>query len=294
MKIGVLVDRPVPVKGFDLTFYHVKHVNGKINEAAPHVHNIVSCFGDNKTARERPDWVAVSKHGKAIRANKKHRFCWDWICPTIEEYNAFLFELVNEISTHDIAGVHLDCVHFPREEYCTCHRCVESCKRSGLDWVEWRSKLVNEFVKEVSKLARSLSITLIPDPCFAKERFGLNFNSLARYVDFFVVPLYDTAYSTTYWAETLAYCFHRQLKKPLYIELYAGHPGLMMKNLLEAMIAVSGYADGVILATYNIELAKKIQGKLVKNRSSIISSKKAECEPTINLARKRVDGQEIG
>jgi len=86
MKIGAVVDRPEPVKGFDLTFYYVKQVSGKINKAADNVHNIISCFGDNKTSRERPEWIAISEYGRATRDNKRHRFCWDWICPSVEEY----------------------------------------------------------------------------------------------------------------------------------------------------------------------------------------------------------------
>jgi hypothetical protein len=72
MKIGVLIGQPKPVSGFDLTLYNVKSCTGKINKAADHVYNVISCFGDNKTARERPEWVAVSKYGKAVRANRKH------------------------------------------------------------------------------------------------------------------------------------------------------------------------------------------------------------------------------
>lgn len=125
--------------------------------------------------------------------------------------------------------------------------------------------MINEFVKEASKFVRgSFSISLYPDPCFAKERFGLDVHSLAKYVDFFIVPIYDLAYSTTYWVEDLAYSFCKQLKKPFYVELYAGYPKPTIENLLGALAIASDYADGVILAAYDLHLIKEIQEKLVK------------------------------
>ncbi len=294
MKVGVVINQPKPVRGFDLTFYHVKQVSGKINKAADHFYNIFSCFGDNKTSRERPEWVAISEQGKAVRANKRHRFLWDWICPTTKEYNAFLLDLINETSKADIAGVHLYCIGFPRQEYCTCQRCVKSCKESKLEWVEWRSKIVNEFVEQASKLVRgSLSVSLLPDPCFAKERFGLDFHSLAKHVDFFVVPLYDVGYLTTYWVETLAYDFYRQLEKPLYIELYAGHPRPMIKNLLEAIVATSNHADGIILATYDTRLAEEIRDKLVKDDKLHHFLEERGCESMINIIRRWEEGDDL-
>ncbi|MFX0203886.1 MAG: putative glycoside hydrolase [Candidatus Hodarchaeota archaeon] len=288
MKIGGVIDQPKQMRGFDLTFYHVKPVNGRINKAADRVYNLISCFGDNKTSREKPEWVAISKYGKAVRRNKRFRFRWDWICPTNKEYNAFLLDLINETSKSEIAGVHLDCVHFPRQEYCTCPRCVKSCEESKLEWVAWRSKIINEFVEQASKLVRNLSVTLTPDPYFAKERFGLDFHSLAKYVDFFVVPLYDINYLTTYWVENLAYCFHRRLEKPLYIELYVAraHRGPTIKNLLEAIVAISNYADGIILATHDIHRAEEIRDKLMKDDKLHHFLKERGCESMMNIIRK--------
>jgi len=290
MKIGVLIGQPKPVSGFDLTLYNVKSCTGKINKAADHVYNVISCFGDNKTARERPEWVAVSKYGKAVRANRRHRFLWDWICPTVEEHKAFLIDLINETLKADITGVHLECIGFPSEEYCTCQRCVERREENKLGWVEWRAKIVNEFIEEASKLVRekekSFSVTLIPDPCFGKERYGEDFRSLAKYVDFFLVPLYDIAYLHTYWVKTLAYDFYKQLEKPLYIELYGGDPRPMIENLLAAIVAISNYADGVILATHDVRLSEEIRDRLVKDDKLQHFLEERGCESMMNIIRK--------
>jgi hypothetical protein len=290
IKIGVLTGQPEPVNGFDLTSYYVKSCTGKINKAADHVYNIISCFGDNRTARKRPEWVAVSGSDKAVRSNRSHRFLWDHICPSVEEYKAVLFNLITETLKADVSGIHLDCIGFPRSEYCTCKRCVEGSRESKLGWFEWRSKVVSDFVGEASKIVKengkSFSVTLLPDPCFGKERYGQDFRSISNYVDFFLVPLYDVAYSTTYWLETLAYDFSKQLKKPLYIELYAANPKLQLKNLLAAIIAVSNHADGVILATHNSTLSKEIQDTLVKNIEFVQFLERRGCESMISIIRK--------
>ena len=289
IKIGLLTNKPEPVNGFDLTSYYVKSCTGKINKAADHVYNIISCFGDNRTARKRPEWVAVSTSDKAVRSNRSHRFLWDHICPSVEEYKAILLNLINETLKADVSGIHLDCIGFPRSEYCKCKRCVEGRRESKLGWVEWRCKIVSEFVGEASKLVKenekSFSVTLLPDPCFGKERYGEDFRSLAKYVDFFLVPLYDLAYSTTYWLETLAYDFYKQLKKPLYIELYVATPKLQLKNLLAAIIAVSNHADGVILATHNSGISKEIQDTLVKKIEFVQFLERHGCESMISIIR---------
>jgi hypothetical protein len=269
IKIGVLTDKPEPLAGFDITFNYVKSCTGRIKPTASHVYNTISCFGDNRTARKKPEWVATSKAGKATRSNKTHRFLWDNICPSVEEYKTDLLELIDKTSKADVMGIHLDCIGFPRAEYCTCLRCTENHKESKLDWNSWRAKTVTDFVGEASKIVKDngkgFSVTILPDPCCGKERYGEDFQELAKYVDFFLVPLYDLAYSTTYWLENLAYGFHKQLEKPLYVELYASKPGPKLKDILKTMVAVSDYVEGVILATHDAQLSRQIQERLVKD-----------------------------
>ena len=290
IKIGILTGKSEPVNGFDLTFYYVKSCTGKIDEPADNIINIITCFGDNRTARKRPEWVAVSESGKAVRTNRRHRFLWDHICPSVEEYKAVIFDLISETLKADVSGIHLDGIGFPMVEYCTCQRCVEGYRESKLEWVDWRSKVVSDFVGEASKLVKesgkSFSVTLLPDPCLGTERYGQDLFSLSQYVDFFVVPVYDLAYSTTYWLETLAYDFYNQLEKPLYIELYATTPGPKLKNLLGAIVAVSNYTDGIILATHDSGLTKEIQDTYVKNIEYAQFLERHGCKPMLNIIKK--------
>lgn len=213
IKIGVLTNQPKPVPGFDFTSYYVKSCTGKICNPAKNLTNIISCFGDNRTARKKQEWIATSKSGKAIRKNKQHHFLWDYICPSVKEYKSFLFDLMNKTLKIQINGIHLDCIGFPGPEYCTCHRCLKELKESQLDWTGWRIKKIANFIQNASKLVKNdgkfFSVTLLPDPYFGNERFGEDFHLLEKYVDFFIVPIYDLCYSTTYWLETLTIAFSK-------------------------------------------------------------------------------------
>ena len=291
MKLGVLTDQPEPAEGFDETFYYVKSCTGRIKKPAGGVYNMISCFGDNVTARKRPEWVAVSESGKAVRTNRSHRFLWDHICPSVEEYKLQILDLVNDALKADVTGIRLESIGFPRTEYCTCDRCVEKREESNLKWTEWRAKTVTDLVAEASKLVndhgKSFSVTILPDPCFGKERYGEDFHALAKYVDFFLVPIYDLAYSTTYWLETLALDFSKQLEKPLYIELYASYPEPEIKNILSAIVSVSNFADGVILATHDPCLTKKYKKQLLQAMNSPDFCKDANANRENNAPQQR-------
>ena len=266
IKIGVLTNEPEPVEGFDFASYYVKSCTGKINKPAKNIHNIIICFGDNRTARKKPEWVATSKTGKATRTNKTQGFLWDHICPNVEEYKTTLLNLISNTSKAQITGIHLDCIGFPGPNYCQCQRCTTLYKKTQMDWIEWKSKIVTDFVSKASKIVKEnkkpFSVTLLPDPYFGKERYGEDLHSLEKHVDFFIVPIYDMAYSTTYWLQTLVYAFRKQTKKPLYVELYAANPGPKQKNLQAAIVKISKYVDGIILATHDSEIAKQIRKNL--------------------------------
>ena len=135
-----------------------------------------------------------------------------------------------------------------------------------MDWIQWKSKIVTDFVSKASNILKenkkTFSVTLLPDPYFGKERYGEDLHSLEKHVDFFIIPIYDMAYSTTYWLKTLIYAFRKQIKKPLYVELYAAKPGPKQKNIQAAITKVSNYVDGIILATHNSEKAKQIRKNL--------------------------------
>ena len=261
MKIGVLLDEPVIVEGFDYTFYEVKPSSGRVQKPLPKAWNVVNCFADNTISQTNPEVIATCKGDKAMRGTPR-RFLWDWICPSRTEYRDYCLKVIREVAEHDVAGVRLDSVCFPREGYCDCAICSEKHRASGKDLIEWRTDQITSFIREVhSAVSCGLGLTLEPDPCYGKERFGLDLDRILNYVDFISTPLYMD-YSIVYWLDILANCFRRKISKPYHIELYAGHPRAPIRHLVSALSVASAYADCVVLSSCEAHLAESLKREL--------------------------------
>lgn len=266
------------MKGFDYCFYEMKHVSGAVREPAEGMFNIISCFADNKTARMHPDWVAVSERGKATRSDGRYKMLWDWLCPNNDEVKNNLLELIEDTSSKDILGIRLDCVQYAMEDFCKCARCAKMIKQSKMDWVDFRSSSISNFVRDVRKASKvPLMIGLEPDPAFLNERFGLNVKLLNDFVDAFCVPIYMD-YSITYWCDVIAYAFRQHVKKKLVIDLYAGYPKKPIENLFRAMIAVAKYADTILISTFDHNLALDVLSSLKDERFFKMVEEK-DCKP---------------
>ncbi|ADU52120.1 hypothetical protein Tmar_2039 [Thermaerobacter marianensis DSM 12885] len=248
---------PFPVH----VFYEIKSVLGRVDPPVPGAHNMISCFGDNQAVEREPGLAAVGPGGmRAVRGTPY--FDWDWVCPSDAAYRQRLLDLVEQAAAAPVAGLRLDTVSFPREGFCQCPRCRAAQAASGLDPATWRAAAIAGFVREaVARMGRQpgagtepaprppLSLTLYPDPYGDHQfrRFGLDLAQLAPLVDFFVVPIYDLHYSTTYWVETLAWGFRDLLGAvPFVVELYALN--VDRKALLKAARVADAYADGILLA----------------------------------------------
>lgn len=265
MKIGVLLDEPKAIPGFDYVFYEAKPSSGRILKPLPKAWNVVNCFADNTVSQSKPSLVATSKGERAVRGTPR-RFLWDWICPSREEYRDYCKVTIQDIARHDIAGVRLDSVCFPREGYCDCSVCTDKQRESGEDPIEWRAHQIESFVREVREAVPcKLGLTIEPDPCYGMERFGLDLEKVVNYVDFISTPLYMD-YSIVYWLDIIANCFRRRISKPYFIELYAGHPRTPTKHLVSALAVASAYADCVVLSTYEASLAESLQREMVSDR----------------------------
>lgn len=282
MKIGVLLDEPRIIPGFDYVFFEVKPSSGRVLKPLPKAWNVVNCFADNTISQNKPDLVATRKGEKAIRGTPR-RFLWDWICPTRVEYREYCMKIIREVARESVAGIRLDSVCFPREGYCDCPVCVEDQGNSGQDLVEWRAHQIESFIHEVrDNVQCGLGLTLEPDPCYGKERFGLDIDRIARYVDFVSTPLYMD-YSIVYWLDILANCFKRKTSKPYFIELYASHPRAPMKHLVSALAVAATYADCIVLSTYEAWIAESLQRELVKNNEFWEFFKERECVAMIDV-----------
>jgi len=267
MKIGVLLDEPVIVDGFDYIFYEVKPSSGRVQKPLSNAWNVVNCFADNTLSQTKPELIATCKGEKAMRGTPR-RFLWDWICPSRAEYRDYCLKIVREVAEHDVAGIRLDSVCFPREGYCDCATCKENHRASGKDLIEWRTDQITSFIREArSTVSCGLGLTLEPDPCYGKERFGLDLDRIIEYVDFISTPLYMD-YSIAYWLDILANCFRRRFSKPYHIELYAGHPRAPIRHLVSALSVAASYADCIVLSTYQASLAEALRTELASDKEA--------------------------
>jgi hypothetical protein len=265
LKIGLLLDEPKVVSGFDYVFYEAKPSSGRILKPLSGAWNVINCFADNTISQRKPELVATGQGDRAVRGTFRH-FLWDWICPSREEYREYCKKTINDIAKQGVAGIRLDSVCFPREGFCDCKVCSEKQTASGADLTEWRAQQIESFVREVrGSLPCELGLTIEPDPCCGKERFGLDLEKLAEYVDFVSTPLYMD-YSIVYWLDIIANCFRRRISKPYFIELYAGYPRAPTKYLMSALAVASAYADCVVLSTYEARLAEELQKEMIDSK----------------------------
>ena len=230
---------------FDRAFYEVKDVTGRQVEPLPNAVNMVSCFGDNRTARDAPELVPVDDEGNRATRELKY-FDWAYICPSRDAYREGVLQVV-ETCAEVNGDVRLDDVGFPRPEYCRCEVCEERFQESDHDdRFAWRASVITEFVSEAAdRIPGKVYLTLFPDPYpgHLYERAGLDVDALANHVDEFVIPLYDMAYTTTYWLSVIASGFEDLLDAPFSIELYAVDVDL--DNLAKATEVADAYAEDV-------------------------------------------------
>lgn len=232
-------------KEFDLGFYEVKDVTGRTVDPIENAVNMVSCFGDNATAEADPSLVPIdAEENKATR--EQPYFDWAYICPTNPDYRRGLLEMIEDCAATN-EDVRLDDVGFPRAEYCQCNRCIERFEESDYnDRFEWRDNVITNFVADArERIPGRLYLTLYPDPYpgHLSRRAGIDLNTLEEYVDEFMVPIYDMAYSTTYWLEILASGFADALSTPFSVELYA--VDVDIDNLIKATKVADEYGKDV-------------------------------------------------
>ncbi len=230
---------------FDRGFYEVKDVTGRSTEPIEDGVNMVSCFGDNAAADADPSLVAVDDFGRPATRDRKY-FDWAYICPSRADYREGLFEIIDDCVEAN-EDIRLDDIGFPRPEYCRCGVCEESFKASEYeDRFEWRASVITEFVEEAAdRIPGRVYMTLYPDPYpgHLYERAGIDLEAVEEHVDEFVVPLYDMAYETTYWLETIAKGFESALETPFNIELYAIN--IDIDNLVHAAEVAEAYGNDV-------------------------------------------------
>ena len=269
MKIGLVTLAPQKVEGYDLHVFYSKMADGTAFPAGVGMQNDVTCFCDAKAIREDPSLVAVSPKGEALRKNRFFNLPFDYVCPTNPEYRAKVFSYLDSLNSQAIEGVTLNLYHFPDQEFCTCPRCTKLLRKSGLGWTDWRAKTVTDFLKEAKTHTKgTFAVEMYPDPVLAKERFGIDFEAIAKLVDYFHVPLSSRDYLTNYWVDLLTGDFLKILKKPVVVEL-SGE--MLTDQKTDALLKTVAYLSrhqslmGVLLLVHDSENAREIARYAVRN-----------------------------
>jgi hypothetical protein len=225
MKFGSLTFQPAKPQGFDFHVFRVKPETGLRLKPMPDMHSNIAVFADTQTGQTHPDWISQSPLGLAKFGNNNFNIYWSVLCPTQPDYREEQLKYISEVDRQS-QGIWLNSQYFADQGHCNCPRCQERYQKSGLSWLEWRRKVVTDFVVEVRGLVKKdLVLCLQPDPVSSLERYGVDFEDFAKYADLFNVVMFSKNYATPWYWEMLARGFKKLLKKPFYISYYVYGPG---------------------------------------------------------------------
>lgn len=239
----------------DIVYYLADQVSGADHEPRPDVINSVACWGDTATVSDDPGRAAVDADGTRATPDAKGHH-WGTVCPTDPEYRASLLDRIETVGA--VGDVRLSTLGFPGEAFCHCDRCERQYAESeATDWTAWRTAVIGAFVRDAAaRVEGDLIATLSPDPYPGnlQRRVGLDPQALASHVDGFLVPLCDESYETTYWVETLARGFARELADldvELTLQLSAGR--VAADRLIGLTRQIEPYADAIVYGTHQCD-----------------------------------------
>jgi hypothetical protein len=264
MKLGTYTFQPGKTPGFDLHVLRVKPETGERQTPVQDMYSNIAVFADNVAVHNHPDWVSQSPLGPAKIGNNNFNMYWNVVCATQPQHRAEQINYIAEVEQKSL-GVWLNSQYFADHGHCTCPRCKELWKESGLGWLEWRRKEVTEYIAHIREITKKeLVLCVQPDPVSSLERYGVDFDDFAKYADAFNVVMFSKNYATPWYWEMLARGFKKLLKKPFFISFYVFGPGDNRRDVPSAseLLAVSvrcarAGADGFLYLTDN---AAQIRG----------------------------------
>jgi hypothetical protein len=225
MKFGSYTFQPQKSAGFDFHVLRVKPETGIRLPPLQDMYSNIAVFADTLTVQNHPDWVSQSALGPAKFGNNNFNIYWSVVCATQPEYREEQLKYIADVDRQS-PGVWLNSQYFADHGHCTCARCQERWKQSGLSWLEWRRKEVTEYIAQIrSEVKKDLVLCLQPDPVSSFERYGVDFDDLAKYADAFNVVMFSKNYATPWYWEMLTRGFKKLLKRPFYISFYVFGPG---------------------------------------------------------------------
>jgi hypothetical protein len=256
MKFGTYTFQPQKPEGFDFRVLRVKPETGIKLTPVEDMYSNVAVFADNVAVRNHPDWISESALGPAKMGNNNYNIYWDVVCATQPEHKAEQLRYLADVDRQS-PGVWLNSQYFADHGHCTCPRCQELWKKSGLGWLEWRRKEVTDYIAQVREVVKKeLVLSIQPDPVSSYERYGVDFDDFAKYADAFNVVMFSKNYATPWYWEMLTRGFKKLLKKPFYVSFYVFGPGDNPKDVPSAseLLTVSARcaragADGFLYLT---------------------------------------------
>ena len=256
LKFGSYVFEPEKAEGFDFHVLRVKPETGLRLTPQPDMHSNLAIFADNVAVRDHPDWISQSPLGPAKMGNSNYNIYWDVVCATQPEHRAEQLDYIEDVDRLS-KSIWLNSQYFADHGHCICPRCNELWKKSGLSWLEWRRKEITDYMGQIrERVKREFVMCIQPDPVSSYERYGVDFDDLAKYADAFNVVMFSKNYATPYYWEMLSRGFKKLLKKPFYISLYVYGPGDNANEVPSAseLLAVSARCaragvDGILYLT---------------------------------------------
>ena len=225
MKFGSYTFQSQRTEGFDFQVLRVKQETGIRLTPVKDMCSNIAVFADNVAVHNHPDWISQSSLGPAKMGNPNYNIYWDIVCATQPQHRSEQLKYIADVDRQS-AAIWLNNQYFADHGHCTCPRCNELWKKSGLSWLEWRRKEITEYISQVREVVKKeLVLCIQPDPLTSYERYGVNFDDLAKYADAFNVVMFSKNYATPWYWETLARGFKKLLKKPFYISFYVFGPG---------------------------------------------------------------------
>ena len=231
LRFGAYVYEPEKAEGFDFHVLRVKQETGKRITPVQNMNSNIAVFADNVAAQKNKNWISQSLLGPAQFGNYKYNIYWDMVCATQPEHRAEQIKYIEEVDRQS-PGIWLNSQYFADHGHCTCPQCKKLWKKSGLGWLEWRRKEVTGYISQIREhVKKELVMCIQPDPITAYERYGVDFDDLAKYADAFNVVMLSKSYATPWYWEMLSRGFKKILKKPVYISLYVSCPGDSQKDV---------------------------------------------------------------
>jgi hypothetical protein len=263
---------PKKAEGFDFHLLRVKTEMGTRIPTQNDMYSNIAIFGDNAAIREHPDWLSQSPLGPAKIGNNNYNIYWNIVCATQPQHRAEQLAYIEDVDRHSL-GVWPNSQYFADHGHCNCSRCTEHWQKSGLSWLEWRRKEVTDYISQIrDHTKKELVMCIQPDPATSLERYGVDFNDLAKYCDAFNVVMFSKNYATPWYFEMITRAFKKLLKKPFYVSLYVFGPGDTSSDVPTAseLLTVSarcarGGADGFLYLTEKASQIVDFQKAAVDN-----------------------------